>query len=88
MVSPLDNPAWPKILLKIYKRANIAFIHDVIMASISFMISLSLRLGPNITFYPIDQLILSTILFTVIAAAVFRAMKMYRNCRSYILVKA
>ena len=83
MVSPLDNPAWPKILLKIYKRANIAFIHDVIMASISFMIALSLRLGSNITFYPIDQLILSTILFTVIAAAVFRAMKMYRGVWRY-----
>ena len=53
------------------------------MASISFVIALSLRLGSNIKFYPIDQIILGTILFTIIAAIIFRGMRMYRGVWRY-----
>ncbi|MEE2999812.1 MAG: nucleoside-diphosphate sugar epimerase/dehydratase [Pseudomonadota bacterium] len=70
-------------MLKINKRANIAFLHDVVMASISFVIALYLRLGTNIKFYPIEQLILGTILFTLIATVIFRTMKMYRGVWRY-----
>lgn len=70
-------------LLKIYNRANIAFIHDVFMASVSFVIALFLRLGTSIEFYPVEQLLLGTGLFTIVAAIVFRAMKMYRGVWRY-----
>ena len=53
------------------------------MASISFVIALYLRLGTNIKFYPIEQLILGTILFTLIATVIFRTMKMYRGVWRY-----
>jgi O-antigen biosynthesis protein WbqV len=70
-------------LIKIYNRANIAFIHDVIMASISFMIALFLRLGSSIEFYSMELLVLGTGLFTAVAAIVFRYMKMYRGVWRY-----
>ena len=70
-------------LIKIYNRANIAFIHDVIMASISFMVALFLRLGSSIEFYSMELLILGTGLFTAVAAIVFRYMKMYRGVWRY-----
>jgi len=53
------------------------------MAPISFMIALSLRLGSNIKFYPIDQLLLGTILFTIIAATIFQVMRIYRGVWRY-----
>ena len=53
------------------------------MASISFVIALFLRLGTDIEFYPVDQLLLGTGLFTAVAAIVFRAMKMYRGVWRY-----
>ena len=70
-------------LIKIYNRANIAFIHDVIMASISFVMALFLRLGSSIEYYSLELLILGTGLFTVVAAIVFRCMKMYRGVWRY-----
>ena len=70
-------------LIKIYKRANIAFIHDVMMASISFVIALFLRLGSGIESFSMDLLILGTILFTTVSAIVFRYMKMYRGVWRY-----
>jgi len=53
------------------------------MASISFIIALSLRLGSDINFYPTDQIILGTIIFTLVAAPIFRAMKMYSGVWRY-----
>ena len=70
-------------LIKIYNRANIAFIHDVMMASISFVIALFLRLGSGIESFSMDLLILGTILFTTVSAIVFRYMKMYRGVWRY-----
>jgi FlaA1/EpsC-like NDP-sugar epimerase len=72
-----------KNMLKIHDRANFAFIHDVLMASISFVIALFLRLGSTIEYYSIDLLVLGTGLFTVVAAVVFRYMKMYRGVWRY-----
>ncbi|MGY9000933.1 MAG: polysaccharide biosynthesis protein, partial [Rhodospirillales bacterium] len=72
-----------KKMLKIHNRASIAFIHDVLMASISFVIALFLRLGATIEYYSIDLLVLGTGLFTVVAAVVFRYMKMYRGVWRY-----
>jgi FlaA1/EpsC-like NDP-sugar epimerase len=70
-------------VLKIYNRANIAFIHDVIMAALSFVIALFLRIGTDIEFYELDQLLLWTAIFAAVAAIVFRSMKMYRGVWRY-----
>jgi FlaA1/EpsC-like NDP-sugar epimerase len=82
MISPITTQHGSHVL-KIYNRANIAFFHDVIMASLSFVIALFLRLGSDIEFYPTDQLVLGTGLFTGVAAIVFRAMRMYRGVWRY-----
>ena len=66
-----------------FNRSIIAFIHDVLMAAIAFALSLFLRLGENIEFYPRDELYLGTIIFTVVAAIVFRSMRMYRGVWRY-----
>lgn len=69
---------------KIYNRANIAFIHDVFMASISFILALYLRLGNDVLeSYAVRELIFGTTLFTAIAAIVFRSLKMYRGVWQY-----
>jgi O-antigen biosynthesis protein WbqV len=70
-------------VLKINNRANIAFVHDVVMAAASFLVALFLRLGDNIQFYPMDQLIYGVGLFTAVAAVVFRFMNMYRGVWRY-----
>jgi len=71
-------------LPKIYNRANIAFTHDVFMASISFILALYLRLGNDVLeSYAVSELIFGTILFTAIAAIVFRSLKMYRGVWQY-----
>jgi FlaA1/EpsC-like NDP-sugar epimerase len=53
------------------------------MAAISFVLSLFLRLGEEIYFYPREQLLLALALFIVVAAVVFRSMKMYRGVWRY-----
>lgn len=69
---------------KIYNRANIAFTHDVFMASISFILALYLRLGNDVLeFYAVSELIFGTALFTAIAAVVFRSLKIYRGVWQY-----
>jgi len=71
-------------LPKIYNRANIAFTHDVFMASISFILALYLRLGNDVLeFYVVSELIFGTALFTAIAAVVFRSLKIYRGVWQY-----
>jgi len=70
-------------VFKIYNRANIAFIHDVIMAALSFGVALFLRIGTDIQYYGSDQLLLWTAIFAAVAAVVFRSMKMYRGVWRY-----
>ena len=53
------------------------------MAAASFAIALFLRLGIEIEFYPNDQLIMGTLIFTLVAAVVFRFMRMYRGVWRY-----
>ena len=64
-------------------RAYIAFGHDIIMAAISFLLSLFLRLGPDIAFATPENLILGTALFTAVPATVFWSMRMYRGVWRY-----
>ncbi len=66
-----------------FNRANIAFLHDVVMAAASFAVALFLRLWTDIEFYPIEQLVAGTAIFTLVAAIVFRFMRMYRGVWRY-----
>ena len=67
----------------IFNRANFAFLHDVAMAAAALIVSLFLRLGGDIVFYPRDELYLAIGIFTTVAAVVFRLMKMYRGVWRY-----
>ncbi|MDP6173249.1 MAG: polysaccharide biosynthesis protein, partial [Rhodospirillales bacterium] len=64
-------------------RAYIAYCHDIIMAAASFGLALFLRLGDGLAAYPMDQLVMGTVMFTLVAAVVFWSMRMYRGIWRY-----
>ncbi|MGD8808179.1 MAG: polysaccharide biosynthesis protein, partial [Gammaproteobacteria bacterium] len=64
-------------------RARIAFIHDVVMAAISFPVSVYLRLGDRIAVEAQDYLLSGTVLFAIIAAVVFKMSRMHRGIWRY-----
>ena len=66
-----------------FNRANLAFLHDVAMAAAALIVSLFLRLGEDIVFYPRDELYLAIGIFTTVAAVMFRLMKMYQGVWRY-----
>jgi len=72
----------PKNLLP-NPRAAIAFAHDVIMAAVSFGVSMSLRLGFNIDPFHSQVLGPGTVIFTTTAAAVFLGFRLYRGIWRY-----
>lgn len=68
--------------LTIPRRAYIPAIHDVVMAALSFLFSLYLRLGSDIetiTHYWVE----GTIAFMLISAAVFASLKLYKGVWRY-----
>jgi FlaA1/EpsC-like NDP-sugar epimerase len=67
----------------IFNRPNLVFAHDVFMAAIAILVSIMLRLGTNIEFYPKDDLYISVGIFTIVAAVVFRLMNMYKGVWRY-----
>ena len=67
----------------IFNRRNLVFAHDVFMAAIAILVSIMLRLGTNIEFYPKDDLYISVGIFTIVAAVVFRLMNMYKGVWRY-----
>ncbi|OFX12872.1 MAG: nucleotide sugar dehydratase [Alphaproteobacteria bacterium RIFOXYD12_FULL_60_8] len=71
------------MLLK-YSRATIAFAHDLVMAALSFLIALYLRLGSDfIVFFQVRYLVLGTVVFTLVAAGVFLSQRLYRGVWRY-----
>jgi O-antigen biosynthesis protein WbqV len=64
-------------------RAMIAFAHDVIMAAASFVLSLGLRVGFEFDAYHAQVLLPGTLIFTLTAAVVFLAMRLYRGIWRY-----
>ena len=65
------------------KPAYIAYAHDIVMAAISFALSLYLRLGAELFEKSVDWLLVGTILFTVVCAAAFWFMRLYRGIWRY-----
>ncbi|MDJ0950106.1 MAG: nucleoside-diphosphate sugar epimerase/dehydratase [Alphaproteobacteria bacterium] len=65
------------------KRTRIAYLHDVIMAGVSFVLSQYLRLGDTIGWYASEYLWLGTALFVAVAAGVFATTDLYRGIWRY-----
>lgn len=72
-----------QILPRIHGRAVIAYAHDIVMAAISFVVSLYLRLGEDAFRWPRDLWWEGTATFAVIAAGVFLFMGLYRGIWRY-----
>mgnify|MGYP001052919647 FL=1 len=70
-------------LLRRFTRPTVAFAHDVIMAAASFLLSLYLRVGPDFSTYDTEFLLRGTAAFTVVAAAVYLWMDLYRGIWRY-----
>ena len=64
-------------------RAYIAYAHDVVMAGLSFVLALYLRLDDQILSYAPGLLVQGTILFMAVAAVVFWYMGLYRGVWLY-----
>ena len=64
-------------------RPSLAFVHDIVMAAGSFALSLYLRLGDALYIYSPTLLVEGTVLFTVVSAAVFWFMGLYRGVWRY-----
>ncbi|MCP5367778.1 MAG: polysaccharide biosynthesis protein [Hyphomicrobiales bacterium] len=80
-----DRGTTPLISLpRIPPRGYIAFVHDIIMAALSFVASLYLRLGADMTqLVPANTLLTAGALFTAIAALTFWLMGLYRGVWRY-----
>ena len=72
----------PRLLRRV-SRANIAFAHDIVMAGVSFLLSLYLRVGDQIFSYPPQFVANGLVTFMVIAAAVFYWTGLYRGVWRY-----
>lgn len=65
-------------------RAHVAFVHDIVMAALSFVLSLYLRLGGEVAgWWSGGELGLATLLFAAIAAPVFISQRLYRGVWRY-----
>ena len=72
-----------KLALRRSKRALTAITHDVVMAAISFVIAVGLRLGDAGQFLTNESLMQALGLFTVVSAGVFWSMGLYRGIWRY-----
>ena len=70
-------------LARISARGYVAYAHDIVMAAVSFALSLYLRLGDAVYYYSPALLVQGTIVFTMIAAGVFWYMGLYRGVWRY-----
>lgn len=65
------------------RRALTAFVHDVLVAALSFMIALFLRLGENAVYFINESFVLALLLFTGVCALVFWFTGLYRGIWRY-----
>ena len=71
------------MLSRIPSRGLIAFAHDIVMAAASFALALYLRIGDDIFYHLPERWLQAGLSFTVIAAAVFWFMGLYRGVWRY-----
>jgi O-antigen biosynthesis protein WbqV len=65
------------------RKGDLAFLHDVIVAGLSFGLAMYLRLGDLVLGYYSTVIVYGTPIFALIAAASFRALGMYRGIWRY-----
>jgi FlaA1/EpsC-like NDP-sugar epimerase len=65
-----------------YRHGQVAYAHDIVMAALSFVVSLYLRVGGGIAAYT-TVLIYGTALMAAIAATVFLSLRLYRGIWRY-----
>lgn len=65
------------------KRSLLTFVHDVGMAGLSFLISLTLRLGQDILVWPREVVLFGLVAFTGVSAVVFFSMRLDRTVWRY-----
>lgn len=70
-------------MLRSFQRSHIAFVHDVIMAAISFPLALYLRVGDGVVYYAPQNILFSASIFTLIAAVSFWYFGLYRGIWRY-----
>ncbi|MFQ5765795.1 MAG: polysaccharide biosynthesis protein [Rhodospirillales bacterium] len=68
---------------RISGRGLVAYIHDIIMAGVSFVLALYLRLGDDIFFYASGPMVHGGIVFVVICVVVFWFSGLYRGVWRY-----
>ena len=72
------------MLSRMPHRGYLVYSHDVILTVLSFYVSLYLRLGEKLfSFYPLETLLFSGLLFGFIAAIVFLHQGLYRGVWRY-----
>jgi O-antigen biosynthesis protein WbqV len=71
------------VKLLFFNRARIASFHDVVMATVSFPLSLYMRVGEGAFSLAADYLVPGTIAFAIVAAVVFRRCRLYRGVWRY-----
>lgn len=64
-------------------RQSIAFLHDVVMAGLSFVAALSLRLGEDVVNAVSPELVLALLIFMAVCAVVFSYVGLYRGIWRY-----
>jgi len=65
-----------------FRHGQVAYAHDIVMAALSFALSLYLRVGDGIVYYS-NGLLVGTLLMAVIAAIVFWSLRLYRGIWRY-----
>ena len=70
-------------MLRPFQRSHIAFVHDIIMAAISFPLALYLRVGEGVVYYAPNNILFSAGIFTLIAAVSFWYFGLYRGIWRY-----
>ena len=67
------------LIHRISSRGLIAYIHDIVMSGVAFVLAMYLRLGDDFSSYAGDQMIQAGLLFLVISAVVFWFSGLYRG---------
>lgn len=79
-----DRPSGFARYLMRFSRTSVAYAHDLVMAAVSFPLSLYLRLGDDMWSYIRPELLQGgTLLFIAVSAVVFSTMGLYRGIWRY-----
>ena len=65
------------------KRAKFAFFHDIVMAGLSFLVALYLRVGLDFNHFPLFFVIQATSIYVIIATTVYWTMRLYAGVWRY-----